>query len=308
MKSEKNKKIFQKINGSTVAVYDLETQGLDASSNGIIEITLVKFKVDDNKWNEIERLDTYIKPDDGCVWSPEAAALMVEAAELNPEGKVVSPVQLADEFLADKPTEKEVFPKVYKFLEDVDIVIGHNILTFDNKFMRIFYARNGHAGEFRYDENNSADTLCASRDIVPKAQAVNNSHKLCNMAEYYNIEQEGNFHDSLTDVLTCAKLAEKLVSEYEEWDDVETEWSDPSLVPEVRYVSLFVKNYKTVNFLYVTLADGSKYRFNRAKLSWDIVDRKSPYCLDNVIKAVYKYTGCENEQGLAFWKPYKKAT
>ena len=303
MKSRRNKEIFEKINGSTVAVYDLETQGLDANTNGIIEITLVKYKVSENDWTEIERISTYIRPDDGCTWSPEAAALMVEAAELNPNNDLVSPVVLADNFLEDKPSEKEVFPKVYEFLKDVDIVIGHNILTFDNKFMRMFYARNGHPGEFEFDEKNSADTLSASRDIVPKEKAVNNSHKLCNMAEYYGISQDGNFHDSLTDVLTCAKLAQKLCEEYEEWNDTEKEWSDPSLVPVVRYASLFVKNYQTVNFLYVTLTDGSKYRFNRAKLEWNVVDRKTPYCLENVIKAVYKYSNCETDQDLAFWKP-----
>ncbi len=286
-------KIFKKLkNGVIIAVFDLETTGLNSKKDEPVQVTIILVRLVDGQLVEIARFNTYIKPH--VPVEPEAAAV----------------TGITDEFLADKPDETDVFPKIKELFDQADYICGHNIVAFDVKFMTQMYERCGYPDGFNFSEEQMLDTLVACRDIVPKEEAPiddkgKHSHRLQYMVDYFNVEVEGDFHDALTDVKSCVGLCEKLITEYEDYD-IQEQWSNPNIVPVVKKVTpwmgKFPNAYQKANYLFVD-TDCGRWKFNRFSLKWDEIERTVPVSLDAVIKATYEFCGVDNEGDLAHWSP-----
>ena len=83
-------KIFE--NETEICMFDTETTGLNAMEDVIIQISAIKCRLPDME--EIGRIDYYINPE-----KPLPA-------------KITEITGITDDFLKDKPTEKEIFPEI----------------------------------------------------------------------------------------------------------------------------------------------------------------------------------------------------
>ena len=142
-------------------VLDLETTGLSCRYNRVIEFGGVKIE------NGIEtgRLDILINP------------------ECPIPKKVASLTHITDDMVKNKPTIKEAFPEILKFMEDA-ILVTHNA-EFDFNFLQEELKRNG----FELLKNPVIDTLALSRYLFPKSRA-HNLGSLCRNFEV-NYDEEG---------------------------------------------------------------------------------------------------------------------
>lgn len=146
---------------------DIETTGLDSQCDEIIEIGAIKAR-------DLKVVDTFhslIKP------KHQIDEFITELTGIT------------NEMVMNAPNIKEVLPMFISFCDN-NILIGHNV-NFDINFI--------------YDnllncnmnplKNNFVDTLRLARRILPELS----HHRLQDLAEYYNINTEGN-HRSMKDV------------------------------------------------------------------------------------------------------------
>ncbi len=123
-------------------VLDLETTGLSTRYNKIIEFGAVKIE----KGSEIGRMDILINP------------------ETKLPKKIVKITNITDEMLIDKPTIKEVLPKIVEFIGDA-ILVTHNA-NFDFSFLQEELANAG----MPLLNNPVVDTLALSRYLFPESR------------------------------------------------------------------------------------------------------------------------------------------
>lgn len=277
--------------GQKVLFYDTETTGLNHATGSVVQFTGIMGVRKNGKYEITEVYNTYIHPE--MPVDPSAAAV----------------TGLTEEFLADKPEEEDVFSKIYELFESADYICGHNILTFDNKWMADMYARNGHPGSFWKDEI-SIDTLKLARELIPREKAYKQSHKLCDMMEYYKLTVDGDFHDALTDVKSCILVLEELEKDYakaekeeEKKPKMENANIQVKVYSVVPWMAKFPGAYQKANYLFVNTNCG-KWRFNRYNYSWQEVEKEKPASLENVIKATYAFCNIPygDEGELAHWK------
>lgn len=164
--------------------FDLETTGLNPTSNEIIEIGALKVR----DGCVAERFIEFIKPT--CSISPEITKLT---------GITNSMVQNARSW-------DSVITDFITFCED-DILIGHNI-QFDYSFTKCFAVKCGLSFE-----KQGIDTL----KIAKKVHSDLPSKSLGNLCDYYHIENK-SAHRAYHDALATAKLYQTLAHYFEEKD------------------------------------------------------------------------------------------
>ena len=148
-------------------VFDLETTGISPESDSIIEISAVKVA----GGKETETFSSLINP---------------QPHNTNGATKVNG---ITDERVADEPELAFVFHEFIKFIGD-DILVGHNIHSFDMKFI-------WRAAEEMYGQtisNDYIDTLPMARRCLPQLT----HHRLVDISAYYKISTEGA-HRALND-------------------------------------------------------------------------------------------------------------
>ncbi len=154
---------------TVIVTIDLETTGLNAESDTIIEIGAVKFEGD-------QVIDTY-------------------RTLVNPERpippRVTSITGIKPEDVVNAPRLVEVLPVLKRFVADAPI-LGHNI-NFDLEFLR-------HNGlPFA---NPSFDTYELASALLPNAPRYN----LNALMQQMDLTVEGDFHSALTDCKATARL------------------------------------------------------------------------------------------------------
>lgn len=148
-------------------VFDIETTGLDASYDEIIEIGALKIKN-----NEIvDKFTSLIKP------------------KYPIDEFITELTGITNEMVKDAPLINEVLPRFLDFIGD-EILVGHNI-NFDINFV---YDNLIKIGSDKLLSNNYVDTLRLARRILRNLK----HHRLSDLAEYYNIDGTGA-HRSLKD-------------------------------------------------------------------------------------------------------------
>ncbi|WEV55025.1 PolC-type DNA polymerase III [Leuconostocaceae bacterium ESL0723] len=210
---------------TTYVAFDLETTGLSAVSDRIIELSAVKME----KGNVVDKFSEYINP--GFPLSEFTTNL----------------TSITNAMVADAKPEQTVIDSFRKWAGD-SVLIGHNV-TFDVDFMNATYAR--------YDEpgiqNPVIDTLSLTRWLYPDFK----SYRLGTLAKRFNINLE-QAHRAIFDAETTGHLGWKLIKEanerygVERHDQLNQHMTDGAAWKHGRpvHATLLVKNAQGLKNLY----------------------------------------------------------
>ncbi len=157
-------------NEKEFTVVDIETTGLDVSTEKITEIGAVKII----NGKIVSSFQTLVNP-------------LVKLTEDN-----IKLTGITDEMLEEAPKIEEVYHDFYKYLGDT-IFVGHNA-DFDFKFLRQAGKENGYILK-----NNIVDTCTLARKFLPGLK----NHKLNTVCEHYSIEFR--HHRALSDADATAR-------------------------------------------------------------------------------------------------------
>lgn len=171
------------------SVVDVETTGLSASRNRIIEIAIVKIenlKITD-KLHYLINPQTYIPP------------------------FITSLTGIDNDDVLGAPVFSEVVDEIISFTSNT-ILTAHNF-PFDSSFLNAEFIRSGQ--EFIND--HSCCTLKIARNIYPTLK----SKSLSSVAEYLNLKNT-NAHRALGDAEITAKVLLKMIKELQKKDNIVT--------------------------------------------------------------------------------------
>jgi DNA polymerase III epsilon subunit family exonuclease len=159
-------------------VFDLETTGISAQEDSIIEISAIKVR----DHNPVEEFTALINP---------GTHIPVGATNVN---------GITDDMVKDAPKLTEVLPNFLSFIEG-EILVGHNIQSFDLPF--IYRA----AEELLEKEvpNDYIDTLHMARECLPMLRR----YRLVDISEYFQIETKGA-HRALNDCVMNQQCYEQM--------------------------------------------------------------------------------------------------
>lgn len=148
-------------------VFDLETTGISANYDEVIEISAVKVRAG----KIVDEFSTLVNP---------GKPIPYGASAVN---------HIDDAMVADAPKLERVLPAFLEFIGK-DILVGHNIATFDMKFLyRDFEKYMGYTLK-----NDYIDTLRLAKVVFPDWK----HRRLGDLANYYGISTKGA-HRALTD-------------------------------------------------------------------------------------------------------------
>ena len=159
-------------------VFDLETTGIRQGLDRIIEISAVKVR----SHKVTDQYTTLVDP------------------EMHIPNGATAVNGITDDMVRDAPKMKEALPGFLNFIGN-DILVGHNIHTFDLNFV-CGAAMETHGAEIR---NDYIDTLYLSRKCLPQLS----HHKLSDVSEYFGISTKGA-HRALNDCIMNQKCYEEL--------------------------------------------------------------------------------------------------
>jgi DNA polymerase-3 subunit epsilon len=170
-------------NGAVFTAFDIETTGLDAQKDRIVELGAIKF----DRRGPISRFNTLINP--GIPMPPEA-------------GRVNN---ITDKMLAAQPPLETVFPDFLRLVKDT-VVIAHNApfdCGFINQKLKDNYGQAAPAWvpPFPGLPNKIEDTLALCRRVFPGR----NSYKLQELAAFLKINAV-SAHRAEDDARLCMEL------------------------------------------------------------------------------------------------------
>lgn len=162
-------------------VFDIETTGTSCNYDEVIEIAGVRVQ----NGEVIEEFSSLVDP---------GRPIPFYASQVN---------GITDEMVEDYPDFEEVLLQFMKFVGK-DVLVGHNIHTFDMKFLY------RDAGRFwnKTIGNDYIDTLRIARAYLPQLS----HHKLTDLAEYFGISCVGA-HRALSDCRMNQRVFECLAKE-----------------------------------------------------------------------------------------------
>lgn len=191
--------------GTVFVLLDTETTGLKPSEDRITEFSAATLVFKRGTFYNVRPpMDIFIKPD--IPVSPGAAEVS----------------GITNDFLADKPTESEIFPTIYALLGDHPVLCGHNT-WFDMQMIQAMYERHGKT----FAPSIVGDTLEMARDLVPPWETEN--YRLSTLVGLYGLDKGIQFHRSIDDVRATALL---LRTFYQEYRTTEEHNGDTDLTPQ----------------------------------------------------------------------------
>lgn len=158
-------------------VVDLETTGLEFQYDDIIEISAVKVRNGEitDKFSSLVQppMRTMYFRDSEGEWVGHDCYISDFISELT---------GITNEMLETSPSIKEVLPS-FKYFVGNDILVGHNIVSFDGNFLCCAFQKHMHS-EFR---NDYIDTRRISRWILKDLD----HHRLSDIAAFFGIAYDG---------------------------------------------------------------------------------------------------------------------
>lgn len=178
-------------------VVDVETTGFDPASADVIEIAAVKVSRNEKGRFEIkDQFDCYVNPE--YPLPPD----IVEFNKKNDTG-------IDDELLSRSPKVDEAAKKFMDFIGKDAVVVGHNIVAFDNKFINKFCTKGTGQG---FEPAGVTDTLLLSREL--------DGHKKNNLGVCFertakrHSSNSPKFHTAIADVICTLDVLEYLDDKY----------------------------------------------------------------------------------------------
>ena len=219
--------------------FDLETTGLNAGQDRIIEIGAVVLK----NGKEQERFQTFVDP------------------ERVLDRKIVDLTGITDEMLVGAPKIQEVLPEFLKFVGG-RVLVAHNS-KFDTGFIRSECTRLG----YTYDLTD-VDTLSLSQQLLPQL----NKYKLDVVAKALNLPNF-NHHRAADDANICGLIMTKFLPMLEEKGIFDLQSIDKVLMQQrskgmifarrPRHIILFAKNQMGLRNLYHLISDSNLEYFKK---------------------------------------------
>ena len=162
-------------------VFDLETTGVSPYNDEVIEISAVKAR----KGKVVEEFSQLVNP---------KRTIPFAASRVN---------NITDDMVSDAPFFDEVLRHFLEFVGE-DVLVGHNIQSFDMKFIYRDCERYFH----QLITNDYVDTLILAKRCFPEWR----HRKLGNLADYYGISTQGA-HRALADCRMNQRVFELLGKE-----------------------------------------------------------------------------------------------
>lgn len=159
-------------------VFDLETTGLNPETDEIIEISAIRVRMGEAK----EEFTTLVNP---------GKPIPYTATKIN---------GITDEMAQNAPALKDALTTFLAFIGN-DILVGHNIHSFDLNFLR----RGAERELGQQITNDYIDTLFLAKNCLPQLPR----HRLTDLAEYFHIDTAGA-HRALNDCVMNRLCFEKL--------------------------------------------------------------------------------------------------
>ncbi len=195
------------IDKTTFTVVDVETTGLSARYERIIEIALVRVE----NLKIVEKFSSLINPQRPI---PSFISMLTG---------------ITNSGVKNAPMFHQVFPKISEQLED-SVLCGHN-LQFDLSFLR-------NEVQILGDDFNPSHTLCTlklARKLFPNLK----SRSLGPLAYHLNIKAK-NSHRALGDAETTAKVLIKLIKQLKDKENIQT-------IEELLSYQTGVKTFQSLN-------------------------------------------------------------
>lgn len=168
---------------NSFVVFDIETTGLDFIFDEIIEIGAIKIV----NGAVVDSFNSLIKPKNKI------------------DEFITELTGITNEMLEDAPSIREVLLNFVDFIGN-NILVGHNV-NFDINFVYDNLIRN----ELNPISNDFVDTMRISRRLLKELK----HHRLIDLAEYYNIDIQGN-HRSLKDAEITLNVFNNLRNDIED--------------------------------------------------------------------------------------------
>lgn len=162
-------------------VFDLETTGVSPYNDEVIEISAVKAR----KGKVVEEFSELVNP---------KRTIPFAASRVN---------NITDDMVSDAPFFDEVLRHFLEFVGE-DVLVGHNIQSFDMKFIYRDCERYFH----QLITNDYVDTLILAKRCFPEWR----HRRLGDLADYYGISTQGA-HRALTDCRMNQRVFELLGKE-----------------------------------------------------------------------------------------------
>lgn len=162
-------------------VFDLETTGVSPYNDEVIEISAVKAR----KGKVVEEFSELVNPQ---------RTIPFAASRVN---------NITDDMVSDAPFFDEVLRHFLEFVGE-DVLVGHNIQSFDMKFIYRDCERYFH----QLITNDYVDTLILAKRCFPEWR----HRKLGDLADYYGISTQGA-HRALADCRMNQRVFELLGKE-----------------------------------------------------------------------------------------------
>lgn len=219
--------------------FDLETTGLSARNDTIIEIGAVVMK----NGEEIDRFQTFVDP---CV------PLQKQITDLT---------GITDEMLKGAPKLEQVLPAFAEFVGD-RVLVAHNA-DFDTGFIRAACSKVGIEYNF-----TSADTLVLAQNLMPELS----KHKLDVVANALSLP-EFNHHRAADDAVICGLIMVKLLDKLKQMEINSLQDINGSMEKirtqhradnrHAQHIILFAKNQQGLRNLYHLISDANLKHFKR---------------------------------------------
>lgn len=262
---EKNREIINQAAASRAfIVFDTETTGL-TDRDQIVELAALKCRYTSDGFAPYEELHLYIKPD---------VPMSEKAAQIN---------GLTEEFLSDKPTERDVFLQIKEFMGEEPVLGAYNS-PFDVKKLSCLYRRCGDQLNVKCE----VDLLKIARDIFCEIKLPN--HKLCTIANTYGVDEGIQFHSAMDDVKVTVKVLNCMIEDLK----------NPGPEKEQKKARVYRVNYfpmfRGMSRIYVVTSVGTIY-YSLKESVWGSKDNKvdlSSLDMDYVEKQIFAMYGCND--------------
>ena len=220
-----------------VVVFDLETTGLSANKDKIIEIGAVKVE----NGRIIDRFSSFVNPHQPL------------------EPKIVKLTGIDDEILADAPDDTKVLPDFLEFIKD-SVLVAHNA-PFDTGFVRNWCRKHGENFDYGF-----VDTVELSKVLLPDME----HYKLDLVCDELGVELQ-NHHRAVDDAEATAGLflkeleilAKDGVTTLKQVNEYAQKHINPRMIPKYYHIIILVQNMKGLRNLYELISDTHIKYFNR---------------------------------------------
>lgn len=192
-------------------VYDLETSGLKVGTHGVMELAMMA--IDSVTLEEIARYETLIAPYP-IMFEDEEGNEAFKEYEVNQVALDINGLTMKKIETSGKPA-KEVIKEIEEFVKKCKagskkpVLVGHNIIKFDNPHLANFFMSNKKDPGKLFDSNYFVDTQQESHKMFPEAtgRGENTLSKLC---ERFGVDKF-DAHSAMPDVVANAAVFVKIL-------------------------------------------------------------------------------------------------